>query len=157
MELAHEIPLAGHIGKEKTRCRILRRLYWPTLYKDVKEYCKCCLQCQKSNNKGVQCVPLIPLPIVGERFKRIAMDIIGPLPKSRSGNTLIKNLEWLQSQAVSRSIATTKQVIECAKCLPNVVQTAEIAPLKENVQNTCALPSIVIVILFLTNSGQMYL
>ena len=89
MELAHEIPLAGHMGKEKTRRRILQRFYWPTLYKDVEEYCKCCLQCQKSNNKGVQWAPLIPLPIVGEPFKRIAMDIIGPLPKSRSGNRFI--------------------------------------------------------------------
>ena len=84
MELAHEIPLAGHIGKEKTRRRIVQRFYWPTLYKDVEEYCKCCMQYQKSNNKRVQRAPLIPLPIVGEPFKRIAMDIIGPLPKSRS-------------------------------------------------------------------------
>ena len=84
MELAHEIPLAGHMGKEKTRCRILQRFYWPTLYKDVEEYSKCCMQYQKSNNKRVQRAPLIPLPIVGEPFKRIAMDIIGPLPKSRS-------------------------------------------------------------------------
>ena len=53
-------------------------------------------------------------------------------------NALIKNLEWLQPQAVSRSIAITKQVIECAKCLPNVVQTAEIAPLKrECTENLC--------------------
>ena len=89
MELAHEIPLAGHMGKEKMRHRILQRFYWPTLYKDLEEYCKCCLQCHKSNNKGVQCVPLIPLPIVGEPFKRIAMDIIGPLPKSRCGNRFI--------------------------------------------------------------------
>ena len=35
MELAHEILLAGHMGKEKTRRRILQRFYWPTLYKDV--------------------------------------------------------------------------------------------------------------------------
>ena len=42
-----------------------------------------------SEVKGVQCVPLIPLPIVGEPFKRIATDIIGPLPKSRSGNRFI--------------------------------------------------------------------
>ena len=89
MELAHEIPLAGHMGKEKTRQRILQRLYWPTLHKDVEEYCKCCLQCQKSSNKGVQRAPLIPLPIMGEPFKRIAMDIVGPLPKSKSGNRFV--------------------------------------------------------------------
>ena len=35
LELGHEIPL---VGKEKTRQRILRRFFWPTLYKDVEEY-----------------------------------------------------------------------------------------------------------------------
>ena len=47
LELGHEITLAGHIGKEKTRQRILRQFYWPTLYKDVKEFCLTCVTCQK--------------------------------------------------------------------------------------------------------------
>ena len=34
-------------------------------------------------------VPLIPLPIVDVPFKRLAMDIVGPLPKSRSGKRYI--------------------------------------------------------------------
>jgi transposase InsO family protein len=29
---------------------------------------------------------MIPLPVVGEPFARIAMDIVGPLPRSRAGN-----------------------------------------------------------------------
>ena len=32
---------------------------------------------------------LIPLPPMDEPFKRIAMDIVGPLPRSRSGNQYI--------------------------------------------------------------------
>ena len=35
LELAHKIPLAGHMGKDKTSQRILKRFYWHTLYKDV--------------------------------------------------------------------------------------------------------------------------
>ena len=30
--------------------------------------------------------PMIPLPIIAEPFSRMAMDIVGPLPKSRAGN-----------------------------------------------------------------------
>ena len=33
--LAHSIPMAGHLAKEKTRQRIMKHFYWPTLYKDV--------------------------------------------------------------------------------------------------------------------------
>ena len=34
-------------------------------------------------------VPLIPLPVVGEPFQRIAMDIVGPLPRTSRGNRFI--------------------------------------------------------------------
>ena len=43
MELAHSIPLAGHLGKNKTTDRVLQRFYWPTLRKDViADFCKRC-------------------------------------------------------------------------------------------------------------------
>ena len=50
LELAHQIPLAGHMGKEKTRRRILRRFFWLTLYKDVEDFCRSCVQCQKTTH-----------------------------------------------------------------------------------------------------------
>ena len=31
----------------------------------------------------------MPLPVLSESFKRIAMDIIGPLPRSRSGKRYV--------------------------------------------------------------------
>ena len=89
LEIAHEIPLAGHMGRTKTSQRILRRFYWPTLFKDVAEFCRGCEQCQKSTKRGVQKAPLVPLPIITEPFQKIAMDIVGPLPRSRSGNRYV--------------------------------------------------------------------
>ena len=86
LELGHVIPLAGHLGAEKTRRRILRRFYWPTVFRDIDEYCRCCVKCQKTNTRKVPPAPLVPLPVITEPFRRIAMDIVGPLPKSRLGN-----------------------------------------------------------------------
>ena len=83
LQLAYTIPLAGHLGKDKTAQRILHRFYWPSIYKDVAEYCRQCEICQKSSCHHGQQAPLIPLPILFEPFKRIAMDIIGPLPRNR--------------------------------------------------------------------------
>ena len=85
LSIAHSIPLAGHLGIEKTRQRIMQHFYWPTLYNDVEEFCRCCIHCQKSSKKGVPKAPLVPLPVVSTPFQKIAMDIIGPLPQSRSG------------------------------------------------------------------------
>ena len=89
LTLAHDIPLAGHLGKDKTARRVLQRFYWPTLYRDVADHCRSCAVCQKSARVKPPRVPMIPLPIMTEPFTRIAMDIIGPLPRSRSGKKYV--------------------------------------------------------------------
>ena len=89
LRLAHTIPLAGHLGRTKTADRILQRFYWPTVFRDVANYCKSCPECQKSSPRRTQRAPLVPLPIMDEPFSRIAMDIVGPLPRSRSGKKYI--------------------------------------------------------------------
>ena len=87
LELAHRIPFAGHMGRDKTARRIQQRFYWPTLFKDVADYCRRCPVCQKVGTQGQRKVPLVPLPIMQEPFERIAMDIVGPLPRSRKGHS----------------------------------------------------------------------
>ena len=69
--------------------RILQRFYWPTVFKDAANYCKSCAECQKTSPRRTPPAPLIPLPIIDEPFSRIAMDIVGPLPRSRSGKKYI--------------------------------------------------------------------
>ena len=87
--VAHDIPMAGHLGRRKTVQRILQRYYWLGVYRDVRDHCRCCEQCQKSSPRRNTRVPLIPLPIIDTPFKRIAMDIVGPLPRSSSGKQFI--------------------------------------------------------------------
>ena len=74
------------IYKKKTTERITHRFYWPTLHRDIADYCRSCDTCQKFK---CQQAPMVPLPIVEEPFARIAMDIVGPLPRSRSGNRYV--------------------------------------------------------------------
>ena len=89
MAVAHAIPLGGHLGKRKTTQRVTQRFYWPTISRDVAEFCHSCKSCQLDSSRRVSRAPLIPLPIISEPFRRIAMDIVGPLPKSRSGKRFI--------------------------------------------------------------------
>ena len=88
-KLAHSIPIAGHLGQDKTISRIIQQFYWPTVHRDVAEYCRRCPECQRTAKGGRLRVPLIPLPVMKEPFERIAMDIVGPLPHSRRGNQYI--------------------------------------------------------------------
>ena len=57
LKLAHDVPLASHLGKEKTGRRLLRRFYWPTLFKDVAQ------GAQHASDQGkIKPAPLVPLP-----------------------------------------------------------------------------------------------
>ena len=88
-KLTHTIPLAGHLGRDKTIKRITRHFYWPTLFSDVAEYCCRCPECQRPTKGSQHKVPLIPLPVMQEPFERIAMDVVGLLPRSRRDNQYI--------------------------------------------------------------------
>ena len=70
LNLAHETPMAGNLGVNKTYRKILNRFYWPGLRKDVKNYCRTCHTCQlvgKPNQKPPP-APLKPIPVTNEPF-----------------------------------------------------------------------------------------
>ena len=89
LKIAHQVPIAGHMGRDRTAQWILRRFYWPSLFKDITEYCQSCEACQKTAKGQRIRAPLIPMPIMGKPFERVAMDIVGPLPKTKSGHRYI--------------------------------------------------------------------
>ena len=84
MELAHYIPLAGHLGTKNTFSRILQRFFWPGVSLDAKEYCRSCGACQKTYKKAPK-TKMKSMPLIEEAFNRIAMDMVGPLDRTDSG------------------------------------------------------------------------
>ena len=64
LELAHSIPLAGHLGRKKTFSRLSQRFYWPSMHQHVVEFCRRCGTCQKFNKRKPARVPMVPLPVV---------------------------------------------------------------------------------------------
>ncbi|XP_035986825.1 uncharacterized protein LOC105922039 [Fundulus heteroclitus] len=90
MYLAHTLPWAGHLGRHKTYLRTSARFYWPTMYSDIQTYCATCPICQKTSaTRKADRALLRPLPVISTPFRRIAMDIVGPLIKSSSGHQYI--------------------------------------------------------------------
>ena len=88
LSLAHETPMSGHLGVNKTYHKILNHFYWPGLKSDVSNYCRSCHTCQVVG-KPNQVIPkagLQPIPAFDEPFSRIIIDCVGPLPKTKSGN-----------------------------------------------------------------------
>ena len=89
LKLAHDVPVSSHLGITKTKNRILRYFYWPSLFKDVEKYVKTCDVCQRLVGRLYK-APMCKPPVIEQPFKRISIDITGPIRrKTQSGNVFI--------------------------------------------------------------------
>ena len=94
MEVAHGSIMGGHLGIKKRTDKIQSAFYWPGIQGDVAHFCKSCDVRQKTVNKGsVPKVPLQKMPLIDKPFKRVAIDLVGPIsPPSEEGHRYILTL-----------------------------------------------------------------
>lgn len=79
--------ISSHLGEMKTKDKLLRYFFWPNAIREVENFVKTCDPCQrvgKPRDKGK--APLKRVPIIGEVFSKLSVDLVGPLPKSEKGN-----------------------------------------------------------------------
>ncbi|GBG81901.1 hypothetical protein CBR_g34084 [Chara braunii] len=82
----HDAPATGHFGVNRTIGRRRERFWWPGLLGDVTRYCescKVCGRCKSRNHRPYNELRTLPVPL--RRREAIAMDIIGPFPKHKTG------------------------------------------------------------------------
>ena len=111
--MAHTHLLGAHLGMDKTRDRVLARFYWPGVKRDVEQYCQACPECQRVALRATVRNPLIPMPIIETLIDRIALDIVGPLPKTSRGHRyilVIVDYATRYPEALPLRAATTKAV-----------------------------------------------
>ena len=79
----HDSPIGGHRGVSKTFNRIRKDYYWENLKQDIQRRIQQCIQCQLK--KLVRLKTRQPMTITDTPetvFEKIALDIVGPLPKT---------------------------------------------------------------------------
>ena len=86
MEKAHDIPISGHGGVNRTQNRIRERFYWPSWEQEVRDYVLSCDICQR--NKAINHTPNAPLTIIESNYpyQIIQCDIAGEFNQSNLGN-----------------------------------------------------------------------
>lgn len=94
LKMSHDSIMSGHLRVKKTLDRLRDSFYWPGVQSDVKRYCISCDVCQRTVTKGsVTKVPLGTMPLIDTPFKRVAVDLVGPLqPLTDKGNRYILTL-----------------------------------------------------------------
>ncbi len=97
----------GHFGEKRTLTEIRRRYFWHNRTADVKATVRGCQQCQLVRSSGslrfgnaqLKSIPICDL------FHRVALDTIGPLPETKSGNryfmvAIDHYSKWCEAKAI---------------------------------------------------------
>lgn len=102
----------GHLGINKTITKIRERFYWVNIRDDVENWCRKCDVCAACKGPRRRTRAEMKLYNVGAPFERIAIDVAGPFPKSRSGNKYVLVAmdyfsKWPEVYAIPNQEATT--------------------------------------------------
>ena len=79
----------SHPGARPSIKLVSARFIWPSLKKDVREWCRTCHQCQASKVSRHVRAPVSLMPPAERRFGSLHLDIVGPLPVSRDFRYLL--------------------------------------------------------------------
>ncbi|GMF44420.1 unnamed protein product [Phytophthora fragariaefolia] len=107
---AHDTPLSGHLGREKTYTSVARNFWWPHMYKWVRKYVQSCETCQRVKPAPSASAPLMSLPVPADCWRSVSMDFIFELPADARGHTGILVFVCRLSKMV-RLAAVRKSVI----------------------------------------------
>ena len=88
LELAHSSEADGHFGVQKTIDKLKQRFHWNHLAKDVHDWCMKCPNCNRNKTTKSNRAPM-QLIYTGVPVERVAMDIIGLLPRTERGKRYI--------------------------------------------------------------------
>ncbi len=82
----HEL---SHPGIRATQQLVTSRYVWPLMNKEVRQWTRNCLKCQKSKVHRHTRSPLQEFQLPKQRFDKVHIDIVGPLPPSENYRYLL--------------------------------------------------------------------
>jgi hypothetical protein len=88
----HDLPSAGHPGRDETYRKIYSTLWWPGMKNWIANYVKGCATCQQNKNltHKTRAPPYkISVPADATPFSQITLDLITGLPKSQGYDTIL--------------------------------------------------------------------
>ncbi len=105
----------GHLGAEKVSQLVKKYFIWPSMAKEIFEYCASCSSCQLRSKSKPRRAPVVDRPVMSEPFETVAIDLVGPLPKGKGGCRFILTYICLATrwpEAIPLRSITAKAVVE---------------------------------------------
>ena len=91
--------MAGHFSQNKMRPALTENFTWPGIKQDIKEYCTGFPECKKTTGRQLsQKAPTITTPIIQEPYQRMAWDLVGKMPRTKTGFSYILMVMCLGSR-----------------------------------------------------------
>lgn len=100
LQLAHSLPLDGHLGVAKTYAKILKQFFWPGIHSDVVTFCRACHVCQVAGKPKLEYV---------EKFKDRLFRACS-LARDNFESAQRKLKVWYDKKAESRSFKPGEKV-----------------------------------------------
>ena len=79
----------SHPGIKATQRLITDRYVWPNINRDVRQWTRRCLHCQRCKVQRHTCAPLSNFEIPNDRFSHVHIDLVGPLPPSNGQSYIL--------------------------------------------------------------------
>jgi len=97
----------SHPSGRVTKKLIQQRFVWPSMSRDITNWARTCLACQKGKiSRYVHTAPK-HIPIPAARFQHIHIDIVGPLPTSDGYNYCLTMIDRFSRWPEAAPIAST--------------------------------------------------
>ncbi|PAA63041.1 hypothetical protein BOX15_Mlig004385g20 [Macrostomum lignano] len=88
----HALPLAAHLGFDKTLERIRRHYFWISMVSDIRTFCQDCMDCAKNKSgqlhKGLIQMPEIPM----KPMDKLSVDLVGPMVPTKIRNETVTHI-----------------------------------------------------------------
>ena len=89
LRIAHRAPVTAHPGRSKMYETLRRDFYWPSMSVDIHHVVEDCDTCARNRGKEKRSTYPMKLFPATRPLEQVAMDILGPLPKTKHGRRFI--------------------------------------------------------------------